>query len=146
MALTNKVTVDTYQLDRLYPKVVSATTKILAESDEISPVAILMQMGNLTPTDYEAWRRSDVRYLEKVFQGSLSKANHILRIIGFHMHDLNMIPAEGTYRQKGKKTPLRFSKNGFPNIERRYRRHYRWNQSPEKKQAVVQQGLLEKRT
>ena len=90
-------------------------------------------MGQLTQKDYEAWRRGDVPYLEKVFQGSLSKANRILRIIGFHMHDLNMIPTEGSYRQRGKKTPLRFSKSGASHIERQYRRHYRWNQTLEKK-------------
>jgi len=137
------VTVDTYRMDRLYPKVVRATACVLTESDEVSPVAILMKMGNLTATDHDAWRRGRVPYLEGVFQGSLVKANRILRIIGFHMHDLNMVAFQCEYRQKGKNALLRFSKSGEPNIEKRYCRHYRWNRSPEKKREVIEDGLSE---
>ncbi len=137
----NKLTVETYRMDRFYPKVVMATAQVLTESDEVSPVAILLKMGNLTPRDYNAWRRGDIPYLEKVFQGSLPKANRILRIVGFHMHDLNMVPFQQEYKQKGKNTLLRFSKSGEANIEERYCRHYRWNRSPEEKQEIIEQGL-----
>ena len=138
-----KVTVDAYRMGRLYPKVVRATARVLTDSDEVSPVAILLKMGNLTATDHDAWRRGKVPYLERVFQGSLPKANRILRIIGFHMHDLNMVVLQREYRQKGKNTLLRFSKSGEPNIEKRYCRHYRWNRSPEKKREIIEDGLSE---
>jgi len=98
-----KVTVRTYRKDTLYPKVVRATAELLKESDEISPVAILMKIGNLTHKDYDSWLHGRLPYLERAFQGSLSKANRYLRIIGFHAHDLNMIPNQHTYRQIGKK-------------------------------------------
>jgi hypothetical protein len=131
------VSVATYRKDILYPKVVKATARILNTSDEISPLTILLQMGNLEPKGHDAWRRGQVPYLERVFQGSLSKANRILRIIGFHAHDLNMIPSQHKYLQKGKRNILRFSKTGDLNIEKAYARHYKWNQSQEKKQQLI---------
>ncbi|MFP4087660.1 MAG: hypothetical protein ACLFUL_12800 [Desulfobacteraceae bacterium] len=138
-----KVTVGTYRQDKLYPKVVRATAELLRESDEISPVAILMKIGNLTPQDHDAWRRGRIPYLERVFQGSLSKANRYLRIIGFHAHDLNMVPSQHAYRQTGKKRILRFSRSGHLNIEASYARHFRWNQSQKKKQDLIERTLTE---
>ena len=138
-----KVTVGTYKKDTLYPKVVRATARILKRSDVISPVEILLQMGNLEPKDHEAWCRGQVLYLERVFQGSLSKANRILRIIGFHAHDLNMVPSQHIYRQKGKNIALRFSKSGNPSLKKAYTRHFKWNQSQEKKHILIEKTLSE---
>jgi hypothetical protein len=73
-----------------------------------------------------------------VFQGSLSKANRILRIIGFHAHDLDMVPSNHTYRQKGKNIALRFSKSGNSSLEEAYSRHFEWNQSQQKKQMLIE--------
>ena len=77
-------------------------------------------------------------YLERVFEGNLSKANRILRIIGFHAHDLNMVPSNTHYYQwgKGKKRTLRFSKSGDKKLEEAYAKHYLWNQSMELKQKL----------
>ena len=133
-----KITVSTYKKDTYYPRIVKATLHILKESDEISPVAILLQMGNLMPKDYESWSRGQVPYLERVFQGNLSKANRILRIIRFHAHDLNMVPYQHSYRQIGTNRPLRFSKTGDEGVETAYSRHFRWNQSQEKKKDLLE--------
>lgn len=138
-----KVTVGTYKKDTLYPKVVRATARILKRSDEIAPIDILLEMGNLEPKAHESWYLGEVPYLERVFQGSLSKANRILRIIGFHAHDLNMLPRQHTYRQKGKKIALRFSKSANPSLERAYARHFEWNQSQEMKQMLIEKTLSE---
>lgn len=133
-----KVTVKTYKKDKLYPKVIRATAELLKNSDEISPVAIMMKIGNIAPQDLDAWRRGQIPYLERVFQGSLSKANRYLRIIAFHAHDLNMVPSQHTYRQIGKKRFLRFSRSQDPNVEKSYGRHYRWNQSQKKKHELIE--------
>ena len=138
-----KVTVGTYRKDRLYPKVVRATAELLRKSDEISPVAILMQIGNLTPQDHDAWCRGRIPYLERAFQGNLSKAYRYLRIIGFHAHDLNMVPHQHRYLQTGKRRVLRFSRSNDPNVEKSYARHFRWNQSQEKKRALIERALGE---
>lgn len=140
--MTQKITVETYRQDKLYSKVVHATTVLLKDSDEISPVAILIQIGNLAPQDLDAWRHGRIPYLEKVFQGSLSKANRYLLMIGFHAHDLNMIPFHHTYCQIGKKNKLRFTRSCNPGIENSYARHFRWNQSQEKKQELIKQALI----
>lgn len=47
-------TVANYRQDKLYPKVVRATAELLRDSDEVSPVAILLQIGNLTPKDHDS--------------------------------------------------------------------------------------------
>ncbi|WP_459938587.1 hypothetical protein [Desulfonatronum parangueonense] len=137
------VTIGTYRKDKLYPRVVRAVASLLRDSDEISPVAEFMQTGNLAPKDYEAWRRGQVPCLERVFQGNLSKANRYLRILRFHVHDLNMVPSRHTYRQYGTKRTLRFSLSGDPGVEQACARHFRWNQSKEKKQAYIEQALSE---
>jgi len=137
-----KVTVSTYRKDKYYPRVVKAIANILARSDVVAPVEVLMEMGNLSKKNHDAWRKGQVTYLERVFEGSLSKANRILRIIGFHVHDLNMVPRSTPYHQwgKGKDRTLRFSKSGDRKLEAAYSRHHIWNQSAEKKSAIVEQA------
>jgi hypothetical protein len=115
-----QVTVTTYRQDPYYPRVVRAVATILARSDVVAPVEVLLEMGNLTPKNYEAWSRGHVPYLERVFAGSLSKANRLLRLIGFHVHDLNMLPRRTVYHQWGQGTNrlLRFSKSGHQDVEK----------------------------
>ena len=140
-----QVTVNTYRQDKYYPRVVRAVAKILSRSDVVAPVEVLMEMGNLTQKNHEAWRRGHVPYLERVFEGSLSKANRILRLIGFHAHDLNMLPRRTVYHQwgQGKNRILRFSKSGHEGVEDAYSTHYVWNRSPEKKWQVIEQSMPE---
>ncbi len=140
-----QVTLNTYKKDKYYPRVVRAIARILAKSDVVAPVEVLMEMGNLSKQNYDAWRNGNVPYLERVFEGSLSKANRILRIIAFHVHDLNMVPKNSTYLKtgKGKKYSLRFSKSGDKKVEEAYSKHYYWNQSQDKKQQVINQAKSE---
>ena len=140
-----EITVTTYREDKYYPRVVLAVANVLSKSDEVSPVDVLIEMGNLTKKNRDAWRQGKVPYLERVFEGSLSKANRILRIIGFHAHDLNMVPNITQYHQKvkGKKHQLRFSKSGNRKIEEAYSKHYHWNQSLEKKQEIIERAKPE---
>jgi hypothetical protein len=102
-------------------------------------------MGNLTKQSVEAWRRGKVPYLEYVIEGNLSKATRILRIIGFHVHDLNMVPQRTVYLQsdRSKNRVLQFTKSGIKRLEEAYSRHYVWNQSQEKKQQVVDLVIAE---
>lgn len=139
------IKVNTYQKDKHYPRVVRAVGKLLARADVVAPSQILIEMGNLSKNNYEAWRKGQVPYLERVFEGSLSKANRILRIIGFHAHDLNMVPRQTVYHQwgKGKNRVLKFSKSGDPNLEKAYSRHYVWNQSQEKKLKAIKKAMPE---
>jgi hypothetical protein len=141
-----QVTVHTYRQDPYYPRVVRAVATILARADVVAPVDVLMEMGNLTPKHHEAWSRGHVPYLERVFAGSLSKANRILRLLRFHVHDLHMLPRRTVYHQWGQGTNrlLRFSKSGNPDVEEAYATHYVWNQSQEKKRHVIAQSIPER--
>jgi hypothetical protein len=139
------VTINSYRKDKYYPRVVRAVARILARSDVIAPVDVLMEMGNLSRKNLEAWRAGKVPYLERVFEGSLSKANRILRLIGFHVHDLNMVPSHATYRAtSGRHAALRFSKSGAKTIEDAYSRHYKWNQSAENKREAIEDARPER--
>lgn len=135
-----KVTVSTYRKDKYYPRVTRAFAVILSRSDEVAPVKVLIEMGHLSRKDLDAWRLGKIPFLERVFKGSLSKANRILRIIGFHAHDLNMVPRVVRYHRQGKgqKNVLWFSKSGEKKIEAAYARHFRWNQSAEKKRSIIE--------
>ena len=133
------VTISSYRKDKYYPRVVRAVARILARSDVVAPVDVLVEMGNLNKENLEAWRAGRVPYLERVFEGSLSKASRILRIIGFHVHDLDMVPSHATYRaNSGRHATLRFSKSGAKAIEEAYSRHFKWNQSAESKRKAIE--------
>jgi hypothetical protein len=138
-----KVTVSTYKKDKYHPRVVRAFATILSRSDVVAPVEVFIEMGNLSKKNHDIWRQGKVPYLERVIEGNLSKVGRILRIIGFHAHDLNMVPSITHYHKwgKGKKHSLRFSKSGDKNIEAAYSRHYLWNQSDEKKQEAIHRVL-----
>jgi hypothetical protein len=139
------VTVDNFREDKYYPSVVRAVAKILSRSNVVAPVDVLLEMGNLTKQNVEAWRHGKVPYLEYVIDGNLSKATRILRIIGFHVHDLSMVPQRTVYRQLGRSRNrvLLFTKSGIKRLEEAYCRHYVWNQSQEKKQQVVDRVVAE---
>ena len=108
-----KTTTKNYRNDRLYPAVVRSVAELLKETDEISPVEILLHQQRLTKEQVEDWRFGRIPYLERVVKGNLSKINRILRILRFHAHDLNLVPVPRTYRKwgrGGKRIILRFSK------------------------------------
>jgi hypothetical protein len=69
MNLMKTATVDNYREDKYYPRVVRAVAKILSRSNAVAPVDVLLEMGNLTKQNVEAWRRGKVPYLELHFPG-----------------------------------------------------------------------------
>ena len=140
-----KVTVNTYKKDKYYPRVARATAKLLAKSDVLAPVNVLMEMEILTKADYDAWKKGQIPYLERVIQVNLAKASRILRIIGFHAQNLNLVPSHTAYCQsgKGKRPPLRFSKYGDKNLEEAYSRHYIKKKLQDKKKTAVKQAQPE---
>ncbi len=137
-----KITAENYKNDSLYPKVVKVVGLLLQDKNDISTIEVIIKMGNLLPKDFENWRRGKVLYLEMVFQGSLSKAGRMLRIINFHMHDLNMIKYNKQMKVLNGKRVLRYSKSGIIKIEEVYSRCFKWNRSEEVKKEVIESSLL----
>jgi hypothetical protein len=121
-----KVTLDNYRNDKYYPKIVRAVEAILANADVVAPIDVFVRMDLLSKADVESWRFGRVPYLEQVIRCSLGKTSRILRILRMHAHDLNMRPSQTAYVKwgKGRRTPLRFSKTGDPNLEEAYSRHF----------------------
>ena len=121
-----KVTLTNYKSDPYYTDVVRAVSEILTKDKVITPVEVFVRMKLLSKEDLEEWRFGRVPYLERVIRCNLSKASRILRILRFHVHDLNLKPSHTAYVRwgKGKRTPLRFSKTGEPNLEEAYSRHF----------------------
>ena len=90
------VTVNNYMDDKYYPKVLRAFDAILSRKEVVAPIDVFLEIGNLKMEKVEDWRFGRIPYLERVFEGNLSKCNRILRIIGFHAHDLDMVPSAVT--------------------------------------------------
>jgi len=124
-----KVTLSNYKSDTYYPKIVKAFDELLTKQEVICPIDLFIQLGNLTPSNHKNWITGKVPYLERVIAGNLSKFSRILKIIGFHAHDLNMKPCKPNYSPnvRGTKKKLRYSKIGTQSIEDSYTKAYKWN-------------------
>ena len=112
---------------------------MMKEKGVIAPVDVLMEVGVLSKTDYEAWRRGGVPFLEKVCKVNLRKLSTINREMRAFAKKNNLKSSWTYYKQwsngkpKVKKggqgkpaTPpkLRFSKSGDENIEKQYATHF----------------------
>ena len=99
-----------------------------------APVDVLMDVGYLSKQDYENWRYGRVDYLERVCKVNLSKLSLIMREMRSYASKAGLKPSFCYYKRWGTKKkngqgrkpviPLRFSKSGNPEIERRYATHY----------------------
>ena len=93
-----------------------------------------MDVGYLSKQDYENWRYGRVDYLERVCKVNLSKLSLIMREMRSYASKAGLKPSFCYYKRWGTKKkngqgrkpviPLRFSKSGNPEIERRYATHY----------------------
>jgi hypothetical protein len=70
--------------------------------DVITTVDVLMRMNRVDKKAYEDWRFGRIPCLERVFLGSLGKANRILRILRLHAESLQLVPSQTVYRKWGK--------------------------------------------
>lgn len=118
----------TFRDDRLFPRIERAVASILAKGKVVAPVDVLVAMDLLVPNRLDDWRRGRVPYLEQVIGCNLTRLSWLLRILRFHAHDLNLVPAPAVYLRHGKgpKQALRFTKTGDPKLEAAYARHFVW--------------------
>lgn len=99
-----------------------------------APVDVLMDVGYLSKQDYENWRYGRVDYLERVCKANLSKLSLVMREMRSYAAKAGLKPSFCYYKRWGTKKkngqgrkpviPLRFSKSGDPEIERRYATHF----------------------
>ena len=117
-----KPSVKNYREDKFYPRVVDAVEKGLKRKKYITAIDVLISMELLDKSAVDKWRSGSIPYLERVIKCNLSKASRILRLIGFHCHDLNMKSSNTIY--KGKRGFLRFTKTGEKKLEEVYSRSF----------------------
>jgi hypothetical protein len=95
------VTVATFRDDPLFPKMSRAVEIILEKDKVVRPVDVLIGMQLLSRDDLEEWRCGRIPYLEKVIDCNLTRLSRLLRILRFHVHDLNLVPSATAYVRHG---------------------------------------------
>jgi hypothetical protein len=103
-----RLTLDNFLRDPMLSRIERA---IVASGKVIAPVEVLVRMDILAPKSVGDWRFGRVPYLERVIRGSLSRLSRLLHILGYHCHDLNLVPSQTAYLTWG---------------EGRYARHFGW--------------------
>jgi hypothetical protein len=127
MGVLSSMTAKNYQKDKLYPTVARAVAEILATTNVVTPIELLVRLQRITKAQCEDWRFGRIPYLEPVCVGNLSKLNVILRILDYHARAIGLKPSATVYHKwgrGGKHIILRFSKSGAPALEAAYARHY----------------------
>lgn len=98
-----------------------------------APIDVLMDVGVLPKDKYEDWRYGRVPYLEAVCTVNLKKLSSIMRQMRLYAQKNNLKESFCCYKRWGMKKhpgqkkpviPLRFSKSGDPDIEKRYATHF----------------------
>jgi hypothetical protein len=115
-------TVTNYREFKDYPKIVAAVSRILARQRFVAPVEVFVEMGLLPPADHKRWKQGKVPCLERVIRCNLTRIRRILRLLRFHVHDLNLKPSITVYQHR--KHRLCFPRSGEPKIEEAWSRHY----------------------
>ena len=122
------IMVDTIRDDPMFPRIERVVAAILAKDKVVTSIDVLIGMGLLTPDRLADWRFGRVPYLERVINCNLTRLSRILRILRFHVHDLNLVPSMTVYVRHGKgpKQRLRFTKTGDAGLEKAYATHFVW--------------------
>ena len=133
----------------LIGKVHSAVYRQCQQRGYAAPVDVLVDIGVLPKQKYEDWRFGKVQYLEQVCTCNLKKLSFIMKQIRSYAKKASLKPSFCYYKRWGIKKknshkaviPLRFSKNGDPEIEKAYATHYvdsgKVEQLKKQRQAVV---------
>jgi len=127
-ALFMRISVGNFRDDPMFRRIARVVADLLAKTNVVTPVDVLIGMGLLRPQHLDDWRFGRAPYLERVINCNLSRLARLLRILRFHAHDLNLKPSATAYMRDGKgpKRPLRFSKTGNARIEAAYSLHFVW--------------------
>jgi hypothetical protein len=123
-----EVTIATFRSDPLFPKISRVVATILEKDNVVRPIDVLIGMQLLSRDDLEEWRRGRVPYLEKVINCNLTRLARLLRILRFHVHDLNLVATATAYLRHGSgpEQHLRFTKSGDAKLEKAYSMHFVW--------------------
>ncbi len=111
---------------QLKAKTSNAINTLLNVKGYVAPIDVLMEIGGLSKSDYENWRRGKGGYLEQVIKMNLRKINLCIKEINRIAENKKFKPSKTVYNQWGKKKGIRlqFSKSGAKHLEELYSTHY----------------------
>ncbi len=110
---------------RLERRVVAAAEAALSQRTFVTAIDVFLGLGWLPASAEQAWRRSQIPYLEAAVTANLSKISEAMRFFRRWAQHRGLKPSETAYVRRVPGRPaLRFSKSGNPNIERAYRTHW----------------------
>ena len=95
-------------------RVADAMYRQIQKRGYAAPVDVLMDIGVLEKTRYDAWRAGQIPFLEAVCSANLHKLSEIMKEIRSCAARTGLKPSFTSYRHKGK--ALRFSRTGNPKI------------------------------
>ena len=81
----------------LKARVIAAAEAALADHDFVSPIDVLVNMGLLSPSNVEAWKKGRVGHLEEMIQGSAPKLSSAFAVFGQWVKDKGLKPTEVRY-------------------------------------------------
>ena len=87
------VSVATFRSDPLFPRIERVVATLLETGNVVTPIEVLIGMELLVRSDVENWRLGRVDHLERVIRCNLTRLSRLLRILRFHVHDLNLKPS-----------------------------------------------------
>lgn len=124
--LSTMPTINNGQSDPLMPLVAEVVGEILATSQVVAPLEVLLRLEIIDPDQVELWRRGGLPYLERGITAGLSRVARVLRLVAQHSLTLGLKPVPGKYLRRGKgiNRRLRFSKRGDAGSEQAYGTHF----------------------
>lgn len=115
----------------LISKVQTSMNRQCHDKGYATAVDVLMDTGILSKQKHEDWRYGRIPFLEAVCQANLSKLALVLRTMHQYAENHRLKESFTYYKRWGAKKqgrritiPLRFSRSGNPEIEKKYATHY----------------------
>jgi hypothetical protein len=126
---------------KLQERVIKAAEDSFAAQNYVSSIDVLVGIGWLDAGAVKRWRQGQVDYLERVIQTNLARISEAMKLFRSWAVEKGLVPSETNYiaQQPGRQA-LRFSKSGYPTIEKFYRTHWISSELSERKR----QRLAEK--
>lgn len=106
-------------------RVIEAAEDALADHGYVSLIDLFTGMRLLSPAHVESWRKGRIEFLETTLQGSADKIGRSLTLFFQWAQDKGLQPRETRYVRAGRggTVDLRFTAEGGPEIEKRFRTH-----------------------
>ena len=94
----------------------------MAEKGYVTAVDVFLGLGWLSESNYRAWKKGQIKFLEQVIGANLSKISTVMKEFRAWAAHSKLKPSQTAYCHNG--CDLQFSKSGIPSIETAYKTHF----------------------